>query len=180
MPVWCRWRRGAEVIAVVRHAAAAERLRELGAQHVVVAEAVDSAAAAATAAAATASGGVDVFVDTTRHVDVGAVPDRINPRGRIVLIAGQGTVEVDLWRFYVREIGLLGFVMSEMSVPELAAAAAWINARQIDARRQGDPLAVSVGQVLSFADAARAHALLESDGLPRLADGTVGRLVLRP
>jgi NADPH:quinone reductase-like Zn-dependent oxidoreductase len=164
-------RHGAEVVAVVRHAAAAELLYGLGARQVVLAEAADAVPAAAEAA----PDGIDVFVDTTGRVDVGTVPDRLNPRGRMVLIAGRGTAEIDRWRFYVREIQLLGFVMSQMTVPELAAAAEWINAAHRDR-----PLAVGVGQVLRFADAARAHAVVESGELPRMPDGTVGRLVLRP
>lgn len=60
----------------------------------VVAEAADAADAAADAAPDV----IDVYVDTTRHVDVGAVPDRLNPRGRIVFLAGQVTAELDLWR----------------------------------------------------------------------------------
>jgi NADPH:quinone reductase-like Zn-dependent oxidoreductase len=162
---------GAEVTAVVRSAASAGRLRELGARRVVVAEATE----APQAAAAAAPGGIDVFVDTTGRVDVGAVPDRLNPRGRIVLVAGRGTAELDVWRFYVREVQLLGFVMSEMTVPELAAAAEWINSTWPER-----PLSVGVGRVLRFADAARAHAVLERADLPRLPDGIVGRLVLRP
>jgi NADPH:quinone reductase-like Zn-dependent oxidoreductase len=160
-------RHGAEVVAVVRNAAAAGRLRELGARQVVVAGPAD----AARAAAGVAPRGIDVFVDTSRQVDLATVPERLNPRGRIVLIAGQGTAELDLWRFYVREIQLIGFVMSELTVPELAAAAAWINAALPS---------VGVGMVLRFADAARAHRVLESGDLPRLPDGTVGRIVLRP
>lgn len=160
-------RHGAEVVAVVRKDAAAGRLRELGARHVVVAGSDEAADAAADAAPR----GVDVFVDTTRHVDPASVPDRLNPRGRIALVAGEGTLELDLWRFYVRELQLVGFVMSELTVPELGAAAEWINAAQPR---------VGVGLVLGFADAVRAHRLLESGELPRLPDGTVGRIVLRP
>jgi hypothetical protein len=42
------------------------------------------------------------------------------------------------------------------------------------------PLTVSVGRVLGFEDAAEAHEILESGRLPRMPDGTVGRLVLTP
>lgn len=162
---------GAELVAAVRHRSAAERLRSLGARHVVVAEAADAPAAAARAAAS----GIDVLIDTTGRVDVGAVPERLNARGRIVLIAGRARAELDLWSFYVREIQLLGFVMSGMTSDELAAAAAWINSTY-----PSRPLAVSVGRVLGFDQAAEAHAILEDGRLPRMADGTVGRLVLQP
>jgi NADPH:quinone reductase-like Zn-dependent oxidoreductase len=158
---------GAEVVAVVRRPGPVDRLRELGATRVVVAEAEDAAAAAAEAAPA----GVDVFVDTTRHVDPAAVPARLNPRGRLLLIAGSGRVELDLWPLYTREIAVLGFVMSAMTVPELRAAAD---------RLAAHPPAVDVGLVLGFPEAARAHELVESGRLPRLPGGTVGRVVLRP
>jgi NADPH:quinone reductase-like Zn-dependent oxidoreductase len=162
---------GAEAIAVIRDELAGDRLRALGAAHIVIAHAADAPRAAAGAA----SSGVDVFVDTTRHVDITAVPGQLNPRGRIVLVASQGRLELDLWRFYTNEIQLLGFIMSAMTPAELAAAAEWINATY-----RSRPLSVSVGQVLGFENAAEAHAVLESGRLPRMADGTVGRLVLRP
>jgi NADPH:quinone reductase-like Zn-dependent oxidoreductase len=163
-------RQGAEVVAAIRQPSAAARLAELGAGHVVIADADEAPAAAAHAA-----GGIDVLVDTTRHVDVASVPDHLNPRGRIVLIAGQGSVVFDLWSFYTMEVQLLSFVMSRMTVPELAAAATWINGTYA-----AEPLTVSVGQVRRFSDAGQAHAMLESGELPRLPDGTVGRLVLTP
>jgi len=153
---------GAEVVAVVRRPEAAARLRELGAGRVVVAEAADAGAAVGTA---------DVFADTTRLVDVATLPERLNPRGRILLLAGQGRAELDLWALYTREIQLLGFVMSGMTVPELRAAADWINSARP---------AVGLGPVLGFDQAAHAHELVESGRLPRTADGTVGRVVLRP
>lgn len=162
---------GADVIAVTRRGDASTRLRELGARRVVVAEAHDAPQAAAGAAPQ----GIDVLVDATGHVPVTAVPEHVNPRGRIVVIAGRGTAELDLWRFYTHELQLLSFVMSRMTVSELAAAAAWINASH-----PVRPLTVGVGRVLGFADAAGAHATVESRALPRLPDGTVGRLVLRP
>jgi NADPH2:quinone reductase len=161
----------AEVIAVTRDPRAVGRLRELGAAHVVLAD----AAGAPRAAAEAAPRGLDIFLDTTRHVDVAAVPERLNPRGRIILIAGHGHADFDLWRFYIREAQLLGFIMSAMTVDELAAAAEWINGSYVTR-----PLTVSVGHVLGFDQAAHAHELIESGRLPRLGDGTVGRLVLRP
>lgn len=161
----------AEVIAVTRRAGASTRLRELGARQVVIAEARDAPRTAADAA----SRGIDVLVDATGHVPIAVVPETLNPRGRIVVIAGRGAAELDLWRLYTREIQVLSFVMSRMTVPELAAAATWINASH-----PARPLTVGVGQVLGFAAAARAHAVVEARALPRLPDGIVGRLVLRP
>jgi NADPH2:quinone reductase len=162
---------GAVPLAVVRPAAAAAgpRLAELGARDVLVAG--DAGGAAAVAAGA-AGGGVDVLVDTTGRMDLGVAAGYLNPRGRMVAIAGRGQrIDLDQWSFYTRELQLLGFIMSAMTVGELAAAAAWINVHA--------PV-VSVGQVLAFADAALAHTLIEQGELPRLADRTVGRLVLKP
>jgi hypothetical protein len=90
-----------------------------------------------------------------------------------VLIAGRGQTELDLWQLYTNESQLLGFVMSGMTVPELAAAAEWINAMH-----RVRPLTVSIGDVLGFDAAAHAHAVIESGESPRLSDGTVGRIVL--
>jgi NADPH:quinone reductase len=162
---------GSEVVAVVRDARAGGRLRALGATHVVVADAAD----APEAAGAAVPSGIDVFVDTSGQCDVAAAARQLNSRGRIVLIAGRRRQELELWQFYVRETQLLGFIMSGMDVGELAAAADWINATY-----QSRPLTVSVGRVLGFDDAATAHTAVESGALPRMDDGTVGRLVLQP
>ncbi|MGH3443941.1 MAG: zinc-binding dehydrogenase, partial [Nocardioidaceae bacterium] len=162
---------GARVVATVRDAQSVDVLRGLGAAHVVVAEAEDAPREAAGAS----SDGVDVLIDTTGHVDVAAALDELNPRGRMVLVAGRGTAEIDVWRFYTREAQLIGFVMSAMTAPELAAAADWI-----DARHAARTLRVSIGAVMSFNDAARAHAMVEAGQTPRMGDGTRGRLVLRP
>ncbi|HYZ55898.1 MAG TPA: zinc-binding dehydrogenase [Streptosporangiaceae bacterium] len=178
---------GAQVIAVVRNhgtpgdgAPMARRLDELGASRMVIVDDADQAPRAARGVARnTASGlardGVDVLVDTTGHMRLSDVPDFMNPRGRVVLIAGKGRIDMDQWRFYTRELQLLGFIMSAMTAGELAAAAAWIN-HQYTVR----PLEVSVGCVMGFSDAALAHTLVERGELPRMPDHTVGRLILRP
>jgi NADPH:quinone reductase-like Zn-dependent oxidoreductase len=157
---------GARVVATVRTGRSAARLRELGATAVVVAD-----AEAAPAAAAAAGGEIDVLVDTTGRAPVPAAIAALNPRGRVVLVAGRSRAELDVWPFYTRELQLLGFVMSAMTPTELRAAAGWIDAHRPE---------VGVGRVLGFAAAAEAHAVLEAGALPRLADGTVGRIVLVP
>lgn len=171
---------GARAIAVVRghgapesHAPTARRLYERGADQMVVVSDVSQAAAATSGLA---PDGVDVLVDTTGHMSLSEVPRFVNPRGRIVLIAGKGRrIDLDQWQFYTRELQLLGFIMSAMTAGELAAAAAWINHRYAER-----PLEVSVGRVLTFSAAALAHTLMERGELPRMPDRTVGRLVLRP
>jgi NADPH:quinone reductase-like Zn-dependent oxidoreductase len=176
---------GAHVVAVVRghgapgdDAPTARRLDALGANRVVVVASIDQAPVAARGAAAHGPGGqgIDVLVDATGQMAVHEAARPLNPRGRVVLIAGRDRrIELDQWSFYTRELQLLGFIMSAMTVGELAAAAAWIN-HQHSVR----PLEVSVGDVLPFSSAARAHTLIERGQLPRLPDHTVSRLVLRP
>jgi len=160
---------GAHAVAVVRDGRAGRRLAELGARQ--VATSADAAGALAAAAAA-APGGLDIVIDTTGRADLSRAADLVNPRGRVVLIAGSGRrIELDQWAFYTRELQLLGFIMSAMTVGELAAAAAWINARTP---------AVGLAPVMRFADARRAHEIIENGRLPHLPDFTVGRIVLRP
>jgi NADPH:quinone reductase-like Zn-dependent oxidoreductase len=161
----------AEVIAVIRDPRSADRLRALGATHIVVADAGHAPDAVAEAA----GGGIDVFIDASGHIDPADVIEQLNPRGRIILIAGRGRTNLDRWRLYTREAQLLGFIMSAMTASELAAAAHWINHRPADRR-----LSVSIGSVLRFPDAARAHSMIENSKLPRMPDGTVGRVVLQP
>jgi NADPH:quinone reductase-like Zn-dependent oxidoreductase len=164
---------GAHPLAVVRDSRAAPRLRELGAQQVAVAP---DAATALAAAAVMARGGVDVVADTTGRADFSDVPGLMNPRGRIILLAGTGRrIDLDQWAFYTRELHLVGFIMSGMTVGELGEAAEWINSRH-----GVRPLTVGLAPVMGFADAARAHSIVESGRLPRLSDYTVGRITLRP
>lgn len=162
---------GASVVAVVRDDRPRGRLRELGADRVVVADAAHALDAAAQAAPA----GADVLVDTTGAVDLSPVPEWLNERGRLVLVAGRAPLRLDTWRLYTREIAVSGFIMSGMNVTELAAAAHWIGGRY-----PVGPLVVGVGPVLSFADAQRAHEMVEQGGLPHTPDGLVGRIVLTP
>lgn len=164
---------GAHPVAVVRDGRAALRLRELGAREVAVA---GDAADALAAAAAVAPDGLDVVVDTTGRAGFDDAPGLMNQRGRIILIAGtKGRIALDRWPFYTRELHLAGFIMSGMTVSELARAADWINARHA-----AQPLTVGLAPVMRFADAARAHSILENGQLPHLSDHTVGRITLRP
>lgn len=160
---------GAYPIAVVRDGQAAPRLRELGARDVAVAP---DAADALAAAVAVAPQGVDIVADTTGRAGLSRMAELLNPRGRIVLLAGTGRrIDVDQWLFYIRELQLSGFIMSGMTVSELAEAAAWINSH---------PPAVGLAPAMRFADAASAHEILEQGRLPHLSDHTIGRIVLQP
>jgi NADPH:quinone reductase-like Zn-dependent oxidoreductase len=163
---------GAEVIASVRDAGSAPRLRELGARTVVTSGDAEHVIGALRERA---SDGVDVLVDTTGRMGLADVPGLLRPRGRVVLLAGRDRrIDLDQWAFYTRELSLIGFIVSGLTAAELRDAAAWINGTY-----PASPLTVSVGQVLTFADAGHAHHVLERGELPRMPDRTVGRLVLR-
>jgi NADPH:quinone reductase-like Zn-dependent oxidoreductase len=116
------------------------------------------------------------LVDTTGQARFDDAPTLMNPRGRIILVAGiKRRIDLDQWAFYTRELHLVGFIMSGMTVSELAEAADWINAQHIVR-----PLTVSLAPVMRFADAARAHSIVENGQLPHLSDHTIGRITLRP
>lgn len=161
---------GAHAVGVIRDGAAAAYVQSCGGSAVVA-----DAEGAVAAAVAAALHGVDVLVDTTGRVDLGAAAALLNPRGRILLIATRTTIELDLFRFYTRELQLIGFVLSELTVPELAAAAGCI-AEQWPTGRIGAP----VGAVWPFARAREAHETTERGGLPRREDGAATRIVLVP
>lgn len=156
---------GAEVTAVLRHADAGDRLRELGAAHVRTADVAKDAGSL--------PAGIDILLDTTGALDIGSVTELMAQRGRIILLAGRHQTRLDQWAFYTRELQLIGFVMSGMTAAELQQAADWANARHPD-----HPVHVSIGRRLGLADAARAHQILEAGQLPTMPDGTRGRIVL--
>lgn len=115
-------------------------------------------------------GSVDVFWDTYGAQDLALAARALRVGGRIVLAAAaQPTVELPLRAIYTKDITMVGFAISNASVPDLAGAAAAINERLA-----AGTLRVRVAQVLQLSQAARAHAWLESDERPS------GKLVLRP
>lgn len=159
---------GAHPVAVVRDPRAAPRLEELGAARVAVCADPGRALAAA-------GDRIDIVADTTGRAGLDDAAALVRPRGRIVVIAGVGRrIDIDQGAFYTRELELLGFIMSGMGVAELARAAAWINAQHTTR-----PLTVSLAPAMTFADAGRAHRIVENGELPHLSDHTIGRLTLR-
>ncbi|MGN7968780.1 alcohol dehydrogenase catalytic domain-containing protein [Microbacterium sp. 22296] len=162
---------GADVVAVVRDPRAADALGEWGAE-VVVAD----AGSAADAVAVRRPDGIQVFVDTTGRADTASAVAHLAPRGRVIVLAGRTSAQIDLWALQVRELRVEGFILSALDVSELREVAGRVNARWTEGR----PLTAHVGEVLGFADAADAHRRMEAGDLPRTADGFVGRLVLVP
>jgi NADPH:quinone reductase-like Zn-dependent oxidoreductase len=115
-----------------------------------------------------APGGVDVFFETSRHFAFENTLPLLARGGRFVLITGIGsTVNLPLEQLYLRDASLRGFVISNASASDLAAAATAIN-DGIERRLLG----VRVGMRLPLAESAQAHRLVEN--------GTRGRIVVLP
>ena len=162
---------GADVVTVVRDSRAVPMLEAWGAE-VVVAD----AGAAADAVAERRPHGIHVFLDTTGRADTASAVRHLAARGRVIVLAGRTSAEIDLWSLQVRELRVEGFIVSALDAFELREVADQVNARWV----AGRPLIAQVGDVLGFADAAEAHRRIEAGDLPRTADGFVGRLVLLP
>jgi NADPH:quinone reductase-like Zn-dependent oxidoreductase len=152
---------GARVIASAR-AEDFDDCAALGASAVV--DYRDGAGAVAKAAPE----GVNVYFDTSGHHDFTAALDVLAPGGRIVLMAGTATVPLPVSAFFQRNASLLGFVISDASVSDLAAAAALINKRL--AAGGLEPRIVSR---MTLADTAEAHRLVNQRSVR-------GRIVLHP
>lgn len=113
--------------------------------------------------------GVDVHVDTSGRHDLGTAVELLARGGRVVLLAGTGArATLPVGPLYVKDGRLLGFVISNASVADLAEAA-----RAIGTLLAADALPARIAGVLPLREAAEAHRRLE-------AGHVRGRLVLRP
>ncbi|MHA3685421.1 zinc-binding dehydrogenase [Leucobacter sp. HY1908] len=135
---------------------------------------------------AAAPDGVNVWWDTTGRLDLAASLRLMARGGRVIVSAGLagassnaapggtsaaagaagGTISPT--DFYTRDIQLRGFVISNASVAELAAAAAAINSMLARGQLKG-----RVAKVLTLEEAAGAHRLMESHAAP-------GKLLVKP
>ena len=74
---------------------------------------------------ALAPDGVDLYVDTSGHLDLPAAVDLLATRGRLVLLAGGGQrLTLPVGPLYTHDRRILGFVISLAGAAELAEAAA--------------------------------------------------------
>ena len=111
--------------------------------------------------------GVDLYVDTSGHLDLPAAVDLLAARGRLVLLAGGGQrLTLPVGPLYTHDRRILGFVISRASTGDLAEAAAVLNRRLA-----ADGLPVRVRDRWPLDRAAEAHQAVER--------GLRGRLVLR-
>ncbi len=111
--------------------------------------------------------GVDLYVDTSGHLDLPAAVDLLATRGRLVLLAGGGQrLTLPVGPLYTHGRRILGFVISRADTGELAEAAAVLNRRLV-----AEELPVRVHDIWPLDRAAEAHQAIER--------GLRGRLVLR-
>ncbi len=123
---------------------------------------------AAEAVANAAPEGIDVYLDTSGHHDFDAALGALAKGGRIVLMAGTARVPLPVSAVFQRNARILGFVISDTSVADLAAAAAVINRRLA-----AGGLQPRIARTMTLAETAEAHRLVESHAVH-------GRIVLRP
>lgn len=122
--------------------------------------------------AAAAPDGVDVYWDTSGHQDLTTAVGLLARGGRVVLSAGlSGEDALPTGGLYTKDGSIHGFVISNASVADLAAAAGQINER-LAARS----LQTRIGLQLSLAETAAAHHLIEA---PR-SHRPKGRIVVLP
>lgn len=114
------------------------------------------------AVAAAAPGGLDLWWDCSGRQRVADRLALMAEGGRIIMTAGLGHQDVifPAGEFYTRDLELHGFVISNASIPELAAAAAGINRMLASGRLRG-----RMGPVYTLAEAARAQQALAEGGL---------------
>jgi NADPH:quinone reductase-like Zn-dependent oxidoreductase len=117
--------------------------------------------------AALAPDGIDLYVDTSGHLDLPGAIDLLADGGRIVLLAGGAQrLTLPAGALYTHDRRILGFVISRASTADLAEAAAVLNHRLA----AGD-LPARVRTVWPLHRAAEAHQAVER--------GLRGRTVLR-
>jgi NADPH:quinone reductase-like Zn-dependent oxidoreductase len=155
---------GARVIAAARDRDHA-RLREAGADAVV--DYRDSRLA--DHLAGLAPGGVDVMWNTSGHQELAAIPELLAPGGRVLLTASSNPeVTLPIRALYVRDVSLLGFVLSRASVRQLAEAAVLVNRMLADGT-----LTTTITERVPLSEAAALHRRIE-------AGEVEGRILLYP
>lgn len=110
----------------------------------------------------------DIAVDCSGRNDLARTAELMALGGRIVLVAGMAsTMSVAARAIYLRDLSVLGFVISNATAADLAVAARWINDRF--ARGGLRPRDV---RTFGLAETAEAHR--------QVADRVRGRLVIHP
>ncbi|MDR3511919.1 MAG: NAD(P)H-quinone oxidoreductase [Caulobacteraceae bacterium] len=157
---------GARVIATGRGADKAAKARALGADIAVDSSTEDFAEAVK------AAGGCDVVLDMVGGDFVAKDLDALNRGGRLVMIATQAgaNVEINLLKIMQKQLTLTGSTLRPRSADEKARLAAVVEAVVWPWIESGK-LTTVIDQTFPLADAAKAHARVESGG-------HVGKVVL--
>lgn len=144
-----------------------DRCRDAGA-HVVIDYRDPDAAEQIRAAA---PGGVDVYWDTSGHHDFDATVPLLARGGRMLVTAAGPNPQVGLpvSAAYTHDVSLRGFVISNATTDDLAAAARVINQHLVDGM-----LAARIADTLPLNQAAEAHRRMETGNVHG------GRLILQP
>jgi putative PIG3 family NAD(P)H quinone oxidoreductase len=150
---------GAKVIATARGRAKADEARKLGADVAVDASAEDFEAAAK------AAGGVDVVLDMVGGPYFAKNLAALKTGGRIVYIAslGGGTVELPVGALMQKRAVVTGSTLRPRSADEKARLAAEVE-RVVWPWIESGKLKPVIERTFPLADAAKAHALLDSSG----------------
>lgn len=145
-------RAGARVIATAG-AGDLDLCRHLGADVVVDYRHPDLARMLAGAAPE----GVDLHLNTSGRQSLAAALPLMAPRGRVVVMAGlEARPVLPIGPLYTRDIGIVGFAISNASTPDLAAAARRVNQLVADGVLAAGPV-----EVLPLSAAADAHRRVE-------------------
>jgi NADPH:quinone reductase-like Zn-dependent oxidoreductase len=113
--------------------------------------------------------GADVYWDTSGHLDLPAIAPLLAIGARIIVTAaGEPTVSLPARNFYVHDVSVRGFAISNASTSDLAATARIINSRLAD-----NTLQARIAARMPLTAAAEAHRQLE-------AGQAKGRLVVLP
>jgi NADPH:quinone reductase-like Zn-dependent oxidoreductase len=115
--------------------------------------------------------GVDVYWDNSGRPEFENNVRLLGRGGRIVVLAGlNARPSLPVGELYTRDGKILGFAITNASVPDLAAAATQINKRLADGS-----LRARIGARYDLADARAVHERLEQD-----SRGLKGRIVVTP
>lgn len=144
-----------------------DRCREAGATVVVDYRDPDAAEQIRDAA----PGGVNVYWDTSGHHDFDSAVALMAHGGRILLTAAgpNPRVELPISAAYTHDVSLHGFVISNATASDLAAAADVLNQRLADGA-----LSARIADIMPLADAAEAHRRVEAGHV------SGARLILQP
>lgn len=160
---------GARVIATAGSETKAEKIREFGAENVILYK----SQSIAEQVKRFDPDGVNILWETRREPDFDAAIEMLAPRGRMVLMAGRDAKPpFPVGPFYVKECSLHGFVMFKATPIEMRTAA-----EELSRWMATGKIRANIGARFSLDQAAQAHQLQESATLGD-SDELCGKIVI--